>query len=255
LQIVARPNLDRMGLNNQVFGMVQAEVSAIPRAIEVLRASPATILADRVSGEYDIVFLGAFPSQRALGDLLHELQFDGIRRVVVHHQLERVIDTEGWEAALEAPGGSAPQGLTIQSAGAVVPAHLRAAFDLATAWWEALANGELDALRNLSSPDIVYTVRRPQQYAGVMNGIEEVIEHSRAMRRTAVRLRREVVRVAESDIPGYTLTLDALGTVEDLRGRAKDMFGRLAFALGGGVVTAAVSLAELDLPTQDERTD
>ncbi len=254
LEIQARPNLAALGLTIQVIGFVQAEVAAIPAVIEVLKSSPATLRADRVAGEYDVCFAAAFATQRALGDLLHELQFEGVRRVVVHHQLEPLIETEGWEAAFRAPQASDVPRITVEGPGAVVPSHLRDAFEVATAWWDALGNGDFETLRQLSRPDIVYTVRRPQEYAGVMNGIDELIEHSR-MASQSVRLRREVVRVTESDIPGFTLTIDAFGTVESGRGRARDLFGRLSFAVEGGLVSAAASLAELNLPSTDERAE
>src|SRR5207253_908931 len=87
---------------------IQADISAHPVCIAALRASPFVLRVDRVTGEHDLAFRGAFPSETVLGALMRELQaIPGVRRLVMHHRLESVKEGDGWAAVLAEPRSTA----------------------------------------------------------------------------------------------------------------------------------------------------
>ena len=87
------PNLKGCDLTTEVIGLIQAEVGALAPSVDVLRASPYVLRIDHVTGEYDLTFTAAFPSETAMGMLVRDVQsVVGVRRLVVHHRLETVKD-------------------------------------------------------------------------------------------------------------------------------------------------------------------
>src|SRR5215208_2037926 len=99
LEVRAVPNLGQLGLANEVEGFAQVEIAAMPAVIELLARSPYILEVSRVTGEFDLNFHAVFPSEMLLGELVRELQAqEGVRRVVIHHVLDRIKRADGWSA-------------------------------------------------------------------------------------------------------------------------------------------------------------
>jgi DNA-binding Lrp family transcriptional regulator len=253
LDIRALPEFGRLGLGTEVIGLVQVEISALPAMIEALEATPFVVEVDRITGEFDLSFYAAFPSEVVLGDLVRDLQgLDGVRRIVIHHILDRVKREDGWSAAFVEAGPREDVGYEL-AAGARVPKHLEGRLTLAAAWVDALAKADLIRLRALSVPAVVFTIMSPHPSAGTFDGIAEVERQAERTRRAYRRLWYRVIGVSDGRGP-YTLVIDALSPVEDHRGRVGTAFSRMAFAFDDGRVSRVTSLGQMelhDLP-QDE---
>src|SRR5512147_2668883 len=74
LTIRAEPNLAEFGLETGILAMIQVDVSGFERAEEVLRGCQYVLRAYRVTGEFDLAFEAAFPSDAEMGALARELQ-------------------------------------------------------------------------------------------------------------------------------------------------------------------------------------
>jgi Lrp/AsnC family leucine-responsive transcriptional regulator len=179
LRLRAVPHFENCGLTTQIQALVQVELSAIDHCIEILDASPFVLRMDRVTGEYDISFHAAFPNETAMGSLVRELQsVAGIRRLVVHHSLETLKDDDGWSAVWS--DSLQPEEATFEiAAGARIPEHLRSRVDTAAEWLVALVEANIPRLRELSEPDITFTIMPPYAGAGSFEGIEAVEEEAR----------------------------------------------------------------------------
>lgn len=246
LRIRVAPELARFGLTTEVYGLAQVEITAQQAVLGILQASPYVLKVDRIMGEFDLVFRAAFPSESALGQLVRELQtFEGLRRLVVYHLLEQVKHEEGWSAVFVER--AQPQEKRYELApGVHVPQPLEERLALAASWVDALARADLPRLRELSDPDIIFTIMPPHRSAGTFAGLAEVEAQAERTRRAYNRLWYRIIAVHEAPEP-YAIVIDALSPVEDHRGRIGTAFSRMAFGFANGKVKRVVSLGELDL--------
>ena len=74
LSIQALPDLERWGLASEILGTVEVEAAAIGEVSAFLTKSPYVLRADHVTGDFNLSFLGAFPSDSVLGAFLRALQ-------------------------------------------------------------------------------------------------------------------------------------------------------------------------------------
>lgn len=247
VRLRALPHLPGFGLETDIFGLVQTDVAALGTVADVLRASPYVTVVERVTGEFDVAFEATFPSEAAMGSLVREVQgVVGVRRLVVHHRFEALKAEEGWSAVWSEAAAPAEAAYEV-APGAVVPRHLEPVVNLAAAWVDALAAADLPRLRELSTPDIVFTILPPHPSAGTFSGMAEVEQQAGRTRRAYNRLWYRIVSVAEHPGP-FSLVIDALSPVETHRGRVTTAFSRMAFELAGGKVRRVMSLGEMDLP-------
>ena len=247
LRLRVVPNRPACAITTEVIGFVQAEVGALAPSLDALRDSPYVLRVAHVTGEYDLSFTAAFPSETAMGNLVREIQaIAGVRRLVVHHCLETVKDSDGWAAVWAEP--TAPEsGAYEVASGTRIPEHLRPKVALAAEWLNAFTKGDGDALRRLSSTDINFTVMPPQIGFGSYEGLGTVLEQSRIVSRTYRHFWLRVVSVSEPETP-YAVLIDALNTVERQRGQVRTAFARIAFSFLDDQVHHVLSVGQMDLP-------
>lgn len=246
MRIVAVPNFDACGLTTEILGLAQVELGAQNDCLAVLRASPFVIRIQRVTGEYDLSFAAAFPSETAMGALIRDLQsIPGVRRLVVHHRLETVKDEEGWSAVWAE--ASPPKEVTYEIApGVRVPDHLRGKVELAATWLDAFVMGKTEKLKDLSEPDVVFTIMPPQIGAGTFDGWQAVEAESRLAGTIYRHLWHRIIGVDEATEP-YAILIDAFNTAERAKGAVRTGFARMAFAFRGNRVTRVLSLGQIEL--------
>ncbi len=247
LDLRARPNLDAFGLNTRILGLLHAEMSALTVAQETLRASPYTLEVYRVTGEFDLAFDAALPSELELGQLVRDVQaIDGVRRLVVYHQMETLVDEAGW-GAIWTDGTPSEDCAYELAPGLSVPRQMETQVQAAAAWVSALAAADLPRLRALSTPGIVFTISPPHPSAGTFDGIGAVERQAGRTRRAYNKLWYRLINIAPGT-PPYALVLDALSPVEDHRGEVGTAFSRMAFAFQGPLLWRVLSLGAMDLP-------
>lgn len=243
----AVPNLRKLALTTEVYGYIQIDLTALPQVLEALKASPHILRVDRVAGEFDLCFHAVFRTEAALGTDVRALQaLPGIRRLVVHHVLDNVKDSDGW-AAVFASDGPAEEPPFEVAPGAQVPAPLEPKVALAAAWINALLRADDCQLRALSTPDISYAILPPHPSAGTWEGIDAVRGQAEQVKRAYRRLWYRVIAVAEAQQP-HEIVIDALSPVETQRGRVGTAFSRMAFAFADGKVQRATALGQMDMP-------
>jgi DNA-binding Lrp family transcriptional regulator/ketosteroid isomerase-like protein len=247
LRFRAVPNLAEFGLTTNIHGMVQADMQALERASSELIASPFVLRVWRVTGEYDLAFDGMFPSEEAIGSLVREIQtLDGVRRLVIHHSIETVYETTGWDALLTDPLPARESQVEF-APGAIIPPGMEQKVQIAATWVTALTAEDLDRLRQLSTPDIVFTIQPPHPAAGTFAGIVEVEKQAQRTHQAYKQLWYRIVSVQRTT-GEWELVLDALSPVETQRGRVRTAFSRMAFAFRDGRVVRVASLGEMEVP-------
>lgn len=249
LRCKALPNLQQLGLGTEVLGLVQTDLSALPEILEILRSSPYVLRVDRVTGEFELGFRAALPSETVLGSLMRELQgVRGLRRLVIHHVLETVKHSDGWDAVFAGDAPATDAEPTYELApGVALPWGLEAKVALAAGWVDALVRADHERLRQLSTPAIVYTLSPPHPAAGTWQGIDTVEQQAERTRQAYRRLWYRIVHVAEAQ-PPYDIVIDALSPVETRRGNVGTAFSRLAFAFANGRVERVTNLGQMTLP-------
>ena len=247
LTIRAEPNLPEFGLSTEVLGLVQADVAGLDSVESTLRASPYVLRVHRVTGEFDLTFDAAFPSEIQMGALVRDVQsVEGVRRLVVYHRMHTAKSTDGWQAVWAESAPPAEQWYEL-APGTVIPRQLEDPVAVASHWVHALAAADLPTVRSLSTPDVVFTILPPHLSAGTFDGIEAVERQAERTRRAYNRLWYRVIAVTEGR-PPYRLVIDALSPVEDRKGQVGTAFSRMAFAFANGRVSRVLSLGQMDLP-------
>lgn len=247
VDIQALPNLPLVGLETDILGFVQADTAALQHVANVLAASPYVLRVDRVTGEFDVAFEAAFPSEASMGDLVREVQsLAGVRRLVVHHVMENAKNDDGWSAVWAETGEAAEANYEV-APGTTIPRHLEPSVSLAAAWVTALAAADVAALRELSTPDVIFDILPPHPSAGHFAGIAELEKQAGRTKRAYIRLWYRIVGVTEQS-GTFSLVIDALSPVEDHRGRVSTAFSRMAFAFAEGKVKQVMSVGEMALP-------
>lgn len=245
------PVLPACGLQTEVLGLIQAEVSGLSACISLLRASPNVLRVEKVTGEYDISFQAAFASEAAMGSLVRDLQaIAGVRRLVVHHRLETLKDDAGW-GAVWADEEEPPDEIYDLAPTVDVPPRIQPLVATAAAWLQALIHGDTETLRQLSEPDIVFTIMPPYPEAGTFNGFDEVNAESQRAAKAYRQLWHRIIAVSEASEPN-TIVIDALNTAERQKGQIRSSFARMAFVFKGNKVSRVVSMGQMDLPDVEE---
>jgi DNA-binding Lrp family transcriptional regulator len=243
----ALPNFQKLDLATQVFGYVQVDLSALGMIVETLHRSPYVLRIDRVAGEFDLSFHAAFHAETELGLLVRELQaVTGMRRLVVHHVLDTVKETDGWSAVF-AESVAHEEALYELAPGARVPAGLEPKLALAAAWVDALVRADRERLRDLSGPGIVFTIMPPHPSAGTWEGLEAVQGQAERTHHAYRHLWYRVIAVAEAHEP-HAIVVDALSPVETQRGRVGTAFSRMAFGVSNGRVERVTSVGQMEIP-------
>ena len=246
LRIEARPNLAAFGVTQAIWGTVETDTPGAPAIRTTLLNSPYVMRIDELVGEFSLSFLAVFPSDEALGSFLRQIQGSrGVRRLVVHHVLDTVKDTSGWDAVFTDGAAGAPNTYEI-APGVQVPPHLASQVATAAAWLASVVAGDLARVEELSASDVVYRIVRPRTQARTFVGIEQVLEASRLARATYPNFRYRVVNVLEAEGP-YDVVIDALSPTEDARGTQFTAFSRFAYAFEAGKVKLAASIGQIDL--------
>jgi DNA-binding Lrp family transcriptional regulator len=247
LTIRAEPNLSEFGLATEVLGLIQADVGGLDAVESTLRVSPYVLRVHRVTGEFDLTFDAAFPSEVEMGVLVRDVQsLDGVRRLVVYHRMQTAKSADGWQAVWAETAPPAEQWYEL-APGTVVPRQLEDQVGLAAHWVSALAAADVEAIRQLSAPDIVFTILPPHPSAGTFEGLDGVERQAGRTRRAYNRLWYRIIAVTEGRAP-YRLVIDALSPVEDRKGQVGTAFSRMAFAFANGKVSRVLSLGQMDLP-------
>ena len=252
LQLRVVPDLDSCNLRTQILGLVQAEISSLAACGTLLRESPNVLRAHRVTGEYDLAFFAAFANEAAMGALVRDLQsIPGVRRLVVHHRLETLKDDGGWSAAWSEHEEPADE--TYELAPSVhVSRRMRPFVAAAAGWLQAFIQGKIEPLRQLSDPDIVFTIMPPYREAGTFDGFDEVTAESKRAAQVYRHLWHRIVAVSESDDP-QRIVIDAFNTAERHEGQIRSSFARMAFFFNGSRVCRVVSMGQMDLPDVEEQ--
>jgi Lrp/AsnC family leucine-responsive transcriptional regulator len=241
------PNIEKCGLGTVILGLVKTDVPGLDGAQSSLAASPYVLSLHRVTGEFDLAFEAAFPSDVAMGRLVREVQaVPGVLRLVVHHRIERVRDDDGWTAVFHEDRRSEDSAYEV-APGTVIPRGRQHATAVAASWVDALAAANLERLRQLSADDIVFRIPAPHRSAGTFRGIREVERQAQRTRRAYNKIWYRLVSVNEGR-PPFDVVIDALSPVEDHRGHVATRFSRMAFQVRDGRVTQVVNLGQMDLP-------
>ena len=238
------PNLDSLGFPVDILGYIQADISAHSLCTAALSASPFVLRIDRVTGEHDLAFTGAFPSETVLGTLIRDLQaISGVRRLVVHHRLESVKEGDGWAAVLAEPRPPAPMEI---APGVRVPEDLRPHLATSAIWVNAFVQGDKPGLTAVSHPDLEFTVLPPQNDSGVYKGLDAVLGEAAVAGRVYRRIWERIIGISRAAAP-YDMVIDALYTSERLRGPVRTTFARMAFGFAGDRVRHVISLGSLEM--------
>lgn len=246
LSIQALPDLERWGLASEILGTVEVEAAAIAEISALLTKSPYVLRADHVTGDFNLSFLAAFPSDSVLGAFLRALQTTaGVRRVVVHHVLEPVKRADGWSAVLSPSARAAAPSFEIM-AGTAVPKHLEPYLPIAAAWAYAYVAGDPQRLREISLPNLVLHIMRPRAAAGTFEGLDAVVFAGRKLREHYQRWWYRIVTVAETE-PPYLMLVDALSPAEDHEGRLLTIFSRVAYGIEDGKVARVAIFGAMQL--------
>lgn len=247
------PNFVAQGLNTRVLGLLQADVSALDESVSVLTACPYVLRVERITGEYDLRFDAAYPSETAMGDTVRDLQaVFGVRRLVVHHMLGTVKDEVGWSAVWAEP--EVAEDATYEIApGVRVPDHLRARLVIAANWLNAFISGDVGSLEQLSEGTVTFTIMPPQLGAGSYVGFDEVAEQARIASAVYRHLWHRIIGVHEASEP-YSLVVDAFNTAERRKGQIRTAFARMAFGFAGDRVRRVISLGQMELPDLPDAT-
>jgi hypothetical protein len=161
-----------------------------------------------------------------------------------------VKDDDGWSAVWAEP--SAPEPSSIEVAPETrLPEHLKPRVATASAWLRALIEGDIPRLRELSTPDVVFTIMPPQAGAGTFEGIAAVEGEARIASEIYRQVWNRVIGVSEATAP-YDLIIDTLNTAERTRGQVRTAFARLAYGFEGDRVRRVLSLSSMDLPEMPE---
>ncbi|MHB8574423.1 MAG: AsnC family transcriptional regulator [Dehalococcoidia bacterium] len=247
LRCKALPNFQKLGLTTEVFAFIQTDLAALPQIMETLQASPYVLRIDRVAGEFDLSFHAAFRADSALGTLVKALQsVAGMRRLVVHHVLENRREADGWAAVLAAETPAEEPVYELASGLQLAPA-IEQQVALAAAWVDALVRADQPRLRELSTPDIVFSIMPPHPSAGTFSGIDAVEVQAERTRHAYRQLWYRIISVSEAQDP-YAIVIDALSPVETQRGRVGTAFSRMAFAFTAGRVEKVTSLGQMEIP-------
>lgn len=241
------PNFAAQGLTTRILGLLQADVSALTECTALLTGSPYVLRVDQVTGEYDLAFTAAFPSEVALGTMVRDLQsLVGVRRLVVHHVLDTQVDEDGWGAIWAEP--ALVEDPTFEIApGVRVAEHLRPKVALAAHWVHAFVNADTETLARLSEPDISFSILPGHTGEGVYDGFDAVAEQSRIAGAVYRHLWHRIMAVSETAAP-YDIVVDAFNTAERRRGQVWTAFVRMAFAFSGERVSRALTVGQVDLP-------
>ena len=160
--------------------------------------------------------------------------------------MENAKDGDGWSAVWAENGE--PLAATYEVApGTIIPRHLEPSVSLAAAWVTALAAADVVALRELSTPDVIFDILPPHLAAGHFEGIAEIERQAGRTKRAYIKLWYRIVGVTERS-GAFSLLIDALSPVEDHRGRVSTAFSRMAFAIAEGKVKQVMSVGEMALP-------
>lgn len=251
IRFQVRPNLEAFGLSTQILGMMQVDTDALASCTDALSTSPNVLRVDHIAGEYDVAFLAAFSSEAAIGSFVREMRtIPGVRRLVLHHELERIKDEDGWAAVFDDGRGDEVEQLDEVAPGVEVPDELRSYLSVAANWSRAVAEADAEVLRRFSDPDIVFTVVPPVRGAGRYAGLDEVV---RAANRNELRgFWQRVLSVSTGPEP-FTMVVDLIGTAEQKDGRVRSRFTRLAFEFSApDRIKRAVNLGQLDLADIEE---
>ena len=240
------PNLEALGVPTEILGLMQVETDAIPSCSDVLAASPHVFRVDQITGEYDLSFLAAFSSERAIGGFVRDMRtIPGVRRFVLHHQLQRIKDEEGWAAVFQDERSREVEQLYELAVGVEVPEALRPHLSTAAEWSRAVGEADAETLEQLSAPDIVFTVMPPRAGAGTYTGLDQVLEA--ASRNNFWHLWQRVLQVSEGP-PPFTMVVDLVATVERTRGQVRTALTRLSFEFAGDRIQRVVNMGQFDLP-------
>lgn len=246
LRIYAVPDFAQLGLTNQIIGLAQVDMSSLGPILDALRASPFVLEIERVTGEFDITFQAVFPSEATLGALVRDLQgLEGMRRLVVHHVIEHAKCDDGWSAVFAETAVNEDLGYEL-AIGEQVPKHLEGRLGMAATWVDVLAKADLPRLRELSQPNIVFTIMPPHPSQGTFDGIQAVEHQAERTRRAYHRLWYRIIGVSQGRQP-YDIVIDALSPVEDRHGRVGTAFSRMAFGFVDGKVSRVISLGQMEL--------
>ncbi len=246
LRFEASPDIAAFGLTTQVFGTIQVDTDALNDVVQLLSRSPHVLRVDQVTGDFNVIFSAAFPSDEVLAGLLRRLQrVESVRRSVIHHVLDTFKTSAGWDAVF-AEDEDAPSPPYEIVAGTRIPARLEADLATAATWLTCLVAGDVERLRELSTDDIVYRIVRPRSVAGSFEGLDGIVQaakNSEAMYRS---FQYRVVGVSEAHEP-YTMVVDALSPVELDDGQVLTAFSRLAYAIHDGKVAMVTSIGQMDV--------
>src|SRR5204863_8738995 len=120
----------------------------------------------------------AFPLEVEMGVLVRDIQsLEGVRRLVVYHRMETAKSTDGWQAVWAESTPLAEQWYEL-APGTVIPRQFADQVGVAAHWVSALAAADADTLRQLSTPDIVFTILPPHPSAGTFEGLDGVERQS-----------------------------------------------------------------------------
>ena len=247
LRIRIRPNFDACGLNTEILGLIQADTNVLATCIAALEASQFVIRIDRVTGEYDLSFVAVFPAEMGMGPLVREIQaLPGVRRLVVHHRLETVKDDDGWSAVWSEPEVTVEEAFEIAPNVQIADA-LRARVIIGAQWLVAFVRGDIERVRELSEPDIVFTIMPPYAGAGTYDGFQAIEEEARVAAHIYRHLWHRIIGASETNAP-YDVLIDAFNTAEHTRGDVTNRFVRMAFGFENERVRRVLTLGQFELP-------
>ena len=182
-----------------------------------------------------------------MGMLVREVQsIPGVRRLVVHHRLETLKDSDGWSAVWSEPKAVEPSTYEV-AANTRIPEHLKPKVAITADWLNAFVAGNVDEVRRLSTPDIVFTIMPPQIGAGTYDGLDAVLEQSEIASHAYRHFWHRIIAVSEPE-PPYAILIDAINTVERQKGNVRSAFARMAFSFAEGRIQRALTLGQMDLP-------
>ena len=224
---------------------------ALGSCSDALAASPHVLRVDQITGEYDLSFLAAFSSERAVGGFVRDVRtIPGVRRLVLHHQLQRIKDEEGWAAVFRDESSRDEGQLYEVAAGVEVPRALRSQLAAAAEWSRAVGEADAETLQELSAPGIVFTVMPPKAGAGTYTGARRGAR-GRQEKQLPAPLAASPGRDGEGPEP-FTMVVDLLATVERTRGQVRTALARLAFDFAGDRIQRVVNMGQFDLPDVEE---
>lgn len=247
IRLRVQANLEALGLDAAVFGLISCDLADRTAIEEALTSNPAVLFVRRFAGEFDLAFEAAFSKAPVANRFVEALQhLTGVRRLVVYHGVQTLLEQNGWQAVWNAQTTDEADSIDwLQELSVPKRQALRTA--LAVDWVSAFAHCDVASLKRLSVDDITFQIMPPNPGVGIYGGLPAVVEQARLSYQRYRRVWYTPVAVQETAQLEFDFVIDALSPVELADGSHSSAFSRIGFQFSSNLVSRVALLGVLNL--------